>query len=652
MSEPFTDIPILDIPDAQAIDANLGSPILNNPSQIAVGYDTQSFHVDKQGLYLGDNTFASAPFRANPAGQLYATGANIAGTLTATDGSIGGWTIGSAAIYKDGATDATSSGMASADYPFYAGKKYADRATAPFRVTPAGLVIASNITITGGSVAASTIDGTLNLGNLNVANRGWSQTCVFSVTDADTVAWTSGVFTSADGTTYNISAGNTGNMTAKTYIYLDTAVGGGTAYQTTTTASTAIGAGKVLVAIAQNGTNEATFLVLNGQGGINIDASSIVAGSITANELSASLLYAGAITIDTAGLIKSGQTAYDTGTGWWIGNAAGTPKLSIGVSTGNKLTFDGTDIVMTGLINGSNVNFGGTGADGALTISSETTTIDLGGAAAVTKNYTSISITGTGKLAFSNPNANGTLIILKSQGNVTITSSTVPAIDLRSIGAIGGSGGANNNGSGRGASGGSGNIGRGNSSKCAQGIRGTGGDSVAPVGTGGTAVSGGTPFITATIDGEVSVFSCGGGGGGGGGSGAGITGSGGAGGTGGGSLYIKCGGALNITSTINASGAAGSNGTNSGGGGGGGGGGSIAIVYRTLTANSATLTVDGGARGTGNAGGTNTYGGGGGSGAAGATADGSNGYNGSNSSGGDGGAGGAGIGFIVQNTSL
>lgn len=95
--------------------------------------------------------------------------------------------------------------------------------------------------------------------------------------------------------------------------------------------------------------------------------------------------------------------------------------------------------------------FGGTGADGALTITSGTTNIDLAGSQIVVKNYTSISITGTGKLTFTNPHANGTVIIFKSQGNVTLTSSATPNIDLRLLGA---SGGANAFGSGVGGRGG------------------------------------------------------------------------------------------------------------------------------------------------------------------------------------------------------
>jgi hypothetical protein len=98
----------------------------------------------------------------------------MVGEITASTGSIGGWTISSNAVYLDGATDALSSGMASADYPFYAGKKYIDRATAPFRVTPEGALTASSATITGALTtgAGSTINGTyidsLNANKINV----------------------------------------------------------------------------------------------------------------------------------------------------------------------------------------------------------------------------------------------------------------------------------------------------------------------------------------------------------------------------------------------------------------------------------------------------------------------------------------------------
>lgn len=230
--------------------------------------------------------------------------------------------------------------------------------------------------------------------------------------------------------------------------------------------------------------------------------------------------------------------------------------------------------------------FGGTGADGALAISSGTTTLNVGGAAIYIKNYSSISITGTGALAFSNPHANGTIVILKCRGDVTITSSAAAAIDTRGMGSTV-----------------------------------SGGVGLQPTGlvfTGSNAVGGGMGGLPATGNGGTagSVFSfagfyttsttnliskniylvCGAAGGNAESSGNGTPG---VGGRGGGALYIECRGALNITSTINSSGTNGTASTQSSngktpGGGGGGSAGQVLILYNTLTANSATITAIGG----------------------------------------------------------
>ena len=57
-------------------------------------------------------------------------------------------------------------------------------------------------------------------------------------------------------------------------------------------------------------------------------------------------IYAGSsITIGSSGTLKSGMTAYNVGTGWWIGDVSGTPKFSIGNSASTKtLTWDGTNL--------------------------------------------------------------------------------------------------------------------------------------------------------------------------------------------------------------------------------------------------------------------------------------------------------------------
>lgn len=286
-----------------------------NTARVEVGSGTNTAGVNSPAAasdiaFWAGATFANratAPFRVEADGSVVATDATITGSITATSGTIGGFDIGSDYIRDT----ANSFGLASTvtggdDVRFWAGDTFANRATAPFRVTEAGVVTGSNITITGGDVAASILSGTVGLSNTNIAAQGWTQTSAFSVTDADTVSWGAGTFTSASGTSYSIGAGNTGNMAARTYIYLDIAVST-TAYQTTTTASTAVGAGKVLVATAINGTNEAEFEVFTG--GLNINGSSIVASSITGSEIAANTITASNI---TAGTITTTEIASNT----------------------------------------------------------------------------------------------------------------------------------------------------------------------------------------------------------------------------------------------------------------------------------------------------------------------------------------------------
>lgn len=78
--------------------------------------------------------------------------------------------------------------------------------------------------------------------------------------------------------------------------------------------------------------------------------------------------------------------------------------------------------------------FGGDGSDGDLIITSDTTTIDLGGAKIFVKNYRNLEISGTGALRFINPHNDGTLIIFRVRGDCKLTSTANPIIDLRLLG--------------------------------------------------------------------------------------------------------------------------------------------------------------------------------------------------------------------------
>jgi hypothetical protein len=93
--------------------------------------------------------------------------ATFKGTITALAGNIGGFTIASGYLWAG--SGANTAGLSPTDYPFWAGDTYANRATAPFRVTPAGALIASNADISG-SITSSDI--TVTDITVNVSSDG------------------------------------------------------------------------------------------------------------------------------------------------------------------------------------------------------------------------------------------------------------------------------------------------------------------------------------------------------------------------------------------------------------------------------------------------------------------------------------------------
>lgn len=277
-------------------------------------------------------------------------------------------------------------------------------------------------------------------------------------------------------------------------------------------------------------------------------------------------------------------------------------------------THDGVNSPLLAFSGNGGIGIGGDGSDGILEITGGALTIDCANALYLTKNYTSISITGAGQVVFSNPNVAGTIVIFKCQGNVDITSSTVPAIDLRNTGPAGGAGQVLGAGI---ADGGNAQVypsillvGT-NASK---GLKGSsGGDSFrATGGVGGTILNLDYPkedFSTIAMYLILKGISGASGGGGGGGYNAAgpnqLGGNGGNGGGAGGSLLILADGSLNFSGSIYINGTNGSNGTqgsvNSGGGGGGGGGagGLLIIKAGNIVNNVGAVLISGGNGGNG-----------------------------------------------------
>ena len=228
--------------------------------------------------------------------------------------------------------------------------------------------------------------------------------------------------------------------------------------------------------------------------------------------------------------------------------------------------------------------FGGTGADGPLSIVAGTTTLDLGGVQFFVRNYTEIEVSGTGQLAFSNPHDHGTVILLRSLGDVQVTSSALPAIDVSGLGAVGGDPSSLYGETGTGA------------------LRfftwplvgsDRGGGEWGGSGRGGEAYAADWFLAPLALSGEVRIAA-----GSGGGIGWSATSSNtqvGMGGRGGGSLVMQVGGELDFTGAIHANGDDGTDAiAGCSGGGGGGSAGRVVILYGSSGVVTGTVQNEGG----------------------------------------------------------
>ena len=189
----------------------------------------------------------------------------------------------------------------------------------------------------------------------DLAIQNWNFSGVFSATDSDTVQWSAGTLVVVSGDSFSITASNTGNMTNTTYIYFDKSTST-TAFQTTTTYSTANGANKILIATAYpsvslftDNFNSYATDHLGGQGSWVLHASS--PSSDSGYEVQAADVYEGAKAIRTSdttsgGLNHKAGTALASGqitifakvvgsstlasAYIWMGEVAGSPVSSVG----------------------------------------------------------------------------------------------------------------------------------------------------------------------------------------------------------------------------------------------------------------------------------------------------------------------------------
>lgn len=101
-------------------------------------------------LNLGDGSFTSPNLSWDANGNLIAKNANLSGEITATNGSIAGWTIISNKMYTTGSGKYTGIGKYGSAYAFWAGATSNDNGnSAVFKVSHTGKLTATDADITG-----------------------------------------------------------------------------------------------------------------------------------------------------------------------------------------------------------------------------------------------------------------------------------------------------------------------------------------------------------------------------------------------------------------------------------------------------------------------------------------------------------------------
>jgi hypothetical protein len=328
------------------------------------------------GIYNPGTTQTTwnVPYLSNlKVGSLSAITANtgnltVSGTLQANSAAISGTTMtgSGAVIYASGLFAVGNS----TNNITYNGSAITLNGTVVF---PSN-INSNNLTLKDGSGNVILGNGTpLNYGNITPAG-GWLNTNI-TVTSGSINGIGSGNGTVVANDQIYISSGNlygigsgAGTPVANSLINLGTLGAGAFATLNQITSSNV----STYIAGAAIGTAQVGVLTAGNIGANTIDASKIASNTITSGQIAANSINAdrlnvsqlsavttntGTLNVDTSGYIRSGQTAFNTGTGFFLGNSGGVPKFSIGDPNGNYLAWDGTNLIIRTA--GSNVTLTG-----------------------------------------------------------------------------------------------------------------------------------------------------------------------------------------------------------------------------------------------------------------------------------------------------
>jgi len=360
------------------------TPITTTPSNIVVSPNGSVINLGS--LQSTNFKVGTTGWKLGADGIIRAVGVILSGDIKATTGKIGAFTINATSIYT-GTEDHSGYTANAGDLTIYSDGTDASIHAKNFYIDASGNITGTGVTLTGALTtgAGSAIDGqyigALSIVAGSIANNTITsgQIAALTITASEIAnnTITAGQITASTITTSEISgtagivggqianltiaAGNITNLTITAAQIANATITGGKVVQNTITggatgniALTSIVAGNIAAATITGTQIAATTIAAGNIAANTITADQIATGTITATQITGTTLSAiyadlgtitaGNITLDSSGYIKGGQTAYNTGTGFFLGYDTDAYKLSVGVSTGYHLNFDGTDL--------------------------------------------------------------------------------------------------------------------------------------------------------------------------------------------------------------------------------------------------------------------------------------------------------------------
>ncbi|MEM1667174.1 MAG: hypothetical protein QXM53_00765, partial [Thermofilaceae archaeon] len=286
--------------------------------------------------------------------------------------------LGSGGSVKAGIDGA---GTTDSSIRFWAGATYANRASAPFRVTQGGALVATSATITGGVLGGNNVV-TITPTGLDVGSSG-------SIRGGKTEYGSgTGFFLGYSGGAYKFDIGSSSQYlrwdgSALSVVGNITATGGNIPYSYVTggppanadnTATVISGglittgrielgsSGTVKAGIDGSGTSDSAIRFWAGatyanrasapfrvtQGGALVATSATITGGVLGGSNVITISSTG-LDVGNLGSIRAGKTGYGSGTGFFLGYSDGSYKLDIG-STTQYLRWDGSSLIVSGQI--------------------------------------------------------------------------------------------------------------------------------------------------------------------------------------------------------------------------------------------------------------------------------------------------------------